>query len=155
SPYRATMVHAQALSWFLEGDLERADALFTRAYDLAAGLDSTPLAAMILAEQSLVAAARDESTQADTLLKQAVRIIDSGQLDTYWTSALVFAAAARSSALRGEMPEARHFVRRAATLRPLLTYALPVVSVQTLVELAHAYLALTDPSGALAVLEQA
>jgi len=53
------------------------------------------------------------------------------------------------------MREARQAVRRAARLRPLLTYALPVVSLQALLELAHAYLALVDPAGARVVLEQA
>ena len=82
-------------------------------------------------------------------------IVESDHLEAYWTSALVFAAAGRSAVNRGEMRPARRLVQRAASLRPLLTYALPVVSVQALLELAHAYLALTDPSGALAVLEQA
>jgi LuxR family maltose regulon positive regulatory protein len=53
------------------------------------------------------------------------------------------------------MGEARGLVGRAAALRTLLTEALPVVSVQVLLELARAYLALTDPAGAVAVLEQA
>ena len=66
-----------------------------------------------------------------------------------------FASAARAAAFRGDMAEARSQARRAARLRPLLTYALPVVSVQALVELARAYLALVDPSGARAVLDQA
>src|SRR5262249_40354937 len=48
SPYRATMLHTLALSWLLEGDLDQADAEFTHAYDLAVGLDSAPLAAMVL-----------------------------------------------------------------------------------------------------------
>jgi LuxR family transcriptional regulator, maltose regulon positive regulatory protein len=52
------------------------------------------------------------------------------------------------------MREAREQARRAARLRPLLTYALPVVSVQALVELARAYLAMVDPAGASAVLDQ-
>jgi len=51
-------------------------------------------------------------------------------------------------------PWAREYVIRAARLRPLLTYALPVVSVQVLLELARAYLALPDPDGARAVLRQ-
>ena len=40
-------------------------------------------------------------------------------------------------------------------LRPLLTHALPVVSVQALLRLARAYIALGDPDGAHAVLRQA
>ena len=44
---------------------------------------------------------------------------------------------------------------RAARLRPLLNYALPVVSAQALLEMARAYIALADPGGARAVLRQA
>jgi len=53
------------------------------------------------------------------------------------------------------MAEARELAARAARLRPLLTYALPIGSVQALLELARAYLALVDPEGARATLEQA
>ena len=55
---------------------------------------------------------------------------------------------------RGDIPKARYYVGRAARLRPLLTYALPVVSVQALLELARAYIALADPGGSAAVLGQ-
>ena len=45
-------------------------------------------------------------------------------------------------------------MQHAARLRPLLTYTLPVVSVQALLELATAYIALADPAGTQAVLSQ-
>ena len=86
---------------------------------------------------------------------RAAEILESGRFDGYWTSALVFAAAARAAAHRGHMHAARQYVKRAARLRPLMTYALPVVSVQALLELARAYLAVVDPAGARAALEQA
>ena len=155
SPYRATMLHYDALSWMLDGDLDRADNLFTRAYDAAVAFGAAPLAALTLAEQSLIAAERGQWLGVESMLGRAVEIVESGHLDGYWSSALIFAAAARAAAHRGEMRQARQFVQRAARLRPLLTYALPVVSLQTLIELARTYLALVDPSGALAVLEQA
>jgi LuxR family maltose regulon positive regulatory protein len=155
SPYRATMLHTQALSLLIEGKPEQADQLFTRAYDSAVGFGVQPLAALVLAEQSLLASSRDDWVTADAMLKRAVETVDTGPFDAYWTSALVLAAAARAAAHRGDMHEARRFVRRAARLRPLLTYALPVVSVQALLELAQAYLALVDPAGARVVLEQA
>jgi LuxR family maltose regulon positive regulatory protein len=88
------------------------------------------------------------------LVKRSLEIVARGPFDGYWTSALVFASAARVAAHRGDMAEARDQARKAARLRPLLTYALPVVSVQALVELARVYLALVDPAGAQAVLEQ-
>ena len=56
---------------------------------------------------------------------------------------------------RGDLDAARQHLTRAAGLRPLLTHALPVVSVQALLELARAYLALGDADGAQAVLRQA
>ena len=58
------------------------------------------------------------------------------------------------SAHRGDVARARDLVLRAARLRPLLSHALPVVSVQALLELARAYLALADPGGARAALRQ-
>lgn len=155
SPYRATMVHTEGLSYLLEGDLERAEASFAHAYDLAASLDTSPVTALVLAEQFQVAAERGDRVTAESLLERALEAVARGPYDGYWTSALVFASAARAAAQRGDLSEAREYARRAARLRPLLTYALPVVSVQTLVELARAYVALVDPAGARAVLGQA
>ena len=154
SPYRSTMLHTQGLSYLLAGDLERADASFAHAYDVAASIEASPLAALVLAEQFQIAAEREDWTAAESLIKRALEVVSRGPFDDYWTSALVFASAARAAAHRGDMGEAREHARRAARLRPLLTYALPVVSVQALVELARAYLALVDPAGARAVLEQ-
>ena len=78
-----------------------------------------------------------------------------GQFDDYWTSALVFAFAARVLLRRGDLVQGRQFVLRAARLRPLLSYGLPVVSVQALLEMARSYIALGDQGGARAVLRQA
>jgi len=148
------MLHTEGLSYLLEGDLERADASFAHAHDLAVSSESWPLASLVVAEQFQIAAEREEWTAADSLIKRSLEIVSRGPLDGYWTSALVFASAARAAAHRGNMREAREHARSAARLRPLLTYAIPVVSVQALVELARAYLALVDPAGSRAVLEQ-
>jgi LuxR family maltose regulon positive regulatory protein len=80
--------------------------------------------------------------------------VGHGGFDAYWTSALVYAWAARAALHRGDSGAARGHVTRAARLRPLLTYALPVVSAQALLELARAYVALGDPHGAHAALDQ-
>jgi len=154
SPYRATMHHTEGLSYLLEGDLEQADTSFAHAYDLAASVESSPLSALVLTEQFLVAVERDDWTAADLLIKRALEIVAGGPFDGYWTSALVYAAAAHAAVHGGTMHEARQYVHQAARLRPLLTYALPVVSVQALLELAHTYLALIDPAGARTVLDQ-
>jgi LuxR family maltose regulon positive regulatory protein len=154
SPYRATMLHTEGLSYLLEGDLDRADASFAHAYDVAVSIETSPVTALVLAEQFHVAVERDDWTAAESLIKRSLEVVGRGPFEQYWTSALVFASAAREAAHRGDMSEAREHAGRAARLRPLLTYALPVVSLQALVELARAYLALVDPAGARAVLEQ-
>lgn len=154
SPYRATMLHTEGLSYLLEHDLDRADAAFAHAADVAADAGSFPLTALVLAERCLVAVERDDWAAADNLIAQAVEIVETNHLNGYWTNALVFACAARAAAHSGDMHAARMHVRRAAALRPLLTYALPVVSTLALVEMARAYLALVDPSGARAALQQ-
>jgi LuxR family maltose regulon positive regulatory protein len=154
SPYRATMIHTEGLSYLLEDDLARADASFAHAYELSSSFETSPMTALVLAEQVLVAVERDEWVSAGSLVERALEEVARGPYDDYWTSALVFACAARVAAHLGDMSQAREHARRAARLRPLLTYALPVVSTQALVELARAYLALVDPAGARAVLEQ-
>ena len=155
SPYRATMLHTEGLSYLLEGEPDQADPILAHAFDAATDVGASPLAAVLLAERCLVAAGRDDWPAAEALSEQALSILEGGEFDDYWTSALVYAWAARTAIHRGDVAAARGHVIRAAGLRPLLTYALPVVSVQALLELAHAYIALTDPDGARAVLRQA
>ncbi len=155
SPYRASMVHTIGLSSLLDDDLDGAELLFAEAYDLAMGAKAFPLAALVLAERHLVAQARGDHLTADVEIDRAVRLVEQEGLGSFWTSALVYAAAARSTAHRGELLEARRYARQAARLRPLLTHLLPVVSVQALIQLAHAYVELVDPAGARAALNQA
>jgi LuxR family maltose regulon positive regulatory protein len=155
SPYRSAMVHTEALSLLLDGDPERADAVFARAFDAAIEVPAPPLAAVILAERGAIAAGRDDWAEATALADRALELIRGGRFDAYWTSALVYAWAARAALHRGDLNGARDHLARAAGLRPLLTHALPVVSVQALLELAGAYLTLGDPDGAQAVLGQA
>jgi LuxR family transcriptional regulator, maltose regulon positive regulatory protein len=155
SPYRATMLHTEGLSYLLEGEPDRADPILAHAFDAATDVGALPLAAVVLAERGLVAAGRDDWPAAEALTEQALSILQAGEFDDYWTSALVYAWAARTAIHRGDVAAAREHVIRAARLRPLLTWALPFVSVQALLELARAYLALTDPDGARAALRQA
>jgi LuxR family transcriptional regulator, maltose regulon positive regulatory protein len=154
SPYRATMLHTEGISYVLQGDHDRADPILAHAFDVAADANALPLAALILAERCIVAAQHDRWTDVATLAQRAVALVEAGHFEDYWTSALVYAWAARAALHRRDIPEAEYYVGRAARLRPLLTYALPVVSVQALLELARSYIALADPGGAAAVLGQ-
>ncbi|HJY67405.1 MAG TPA: LuxR C-terminal-related transcriptional regulator [Streptosporangiaceae bacterium] len=154
SPYRATMLHTEGISYLVQGDHDKADPILAHAFDFATGANALPLAALILAERCIVAAQRDRWTEVATLAQRAVALVEAGRFEDYWTSALVYAWAARDALHRRDLPMARYYVGRAARLRPLLTYALPVVSVQALLELTRSYIALADPGGAAAVLRQ-
>jgi LuxR family maltose regulon positive regulatory protein len=81
--------------------------------------------------------------------------VETGRFEDYWTSVLVYAWATRAALHQGDIARARYFLGRASRLRPLLTYVLPVVSVQALLEMARSYLTLADTGGAAAVLAQA
>jgi LuxR family transcriptional regulator, maltose regulon positive regulatory protein len=155
SPYRATMLYTEGISYLLEGDPARADPILARAVEVAAGAGSQPLAALILAEQCGVAAGRGDWPEVTALARRAVAIVEDGCLADYWTSALVYAWATRAALHRRDVPQARFYLGRASRLRPLLTYVLPVVSVQALLEMACSYMTLADPGGAAAVLAQA
>ena len=154
SPYRAAMLHAEGVGYLLEGDLERADAMFARAVDSAARAGLLPFIPVILAERGIVVGQRQDWPAVDEYVAQVLSMMQAGRFDDYWTSALVYAWAARAVLRRGDVGRGRQLVARAARLRPLLSYALPVVSVQALLEMARAYIALGDPGGARAVLRQ-
>jgi LuxR family maltose regulon positive regulatory protein len=155
SPYRATMLYTEGISFLLEGDPTRAGPILARALNLATHSGSLPLAGLILAEQCGVAAERNDWAEVTTLAEQAAAIVEDGHFGDYWTSALAYAWASRAAAHRGDVSRARFYLGRASRLRPLLTYALPVVSVQALLEMTRAYITLADPGGAAAVLAQA
>jgi LuxR family transcriptional regulator, maltose regulon positive regulatory protein len=155
SPYRATMLYTEAISYLLEGDPARAEPILARALDLATHSGSLPLAGLVLAQQCHLAAQRNLWREVTSLAERAVTIVQTGHFDDYWSSALVYAWAARAALHKGNVSQGRSYLGRASRLRPLLTYMLPVVSVQALLEMAHSYITLADPAGAAAVLTQA
>jgi LuxR family maltose regulon positive regulatory protein len=154
SPYRATMLYTEGLSHLLEDDPDRAHPILARALDVSVHVGSPPLTGLILAQQCSVAAQRNSWSEVTSLAQRAVGIVQAGRFDDYWTSALVYAWAARAALHQGNISQGRLYLGRASRLRPLLTYALPVVSVQALLEMARCYITLTDPAGAAAVLTQ-
>jgi LuxR family maltose regulon positive regulatory protein len=155
SPYRATMLFTEGLSYLLEDDPDRADTLLAAAGDASESAGATPLTAVVLTERAMIASGRQRWADVDDHTARALAILADGSFDEYWTSALVYAWAARAALRRGDVGEATACLDRAVRLRPLLTYSLPVVSLQALLELARAYISLTDTAGARAVLRQA
>jgi LuxR family maltose regulon positive regulatory protein len=155
SPYRATMLAYEGISHVLEDDPARAEPILARALDLAAHVGAPPLTGIILAQMCTLAAQRNSWSEVTALSQRAVAIVETGHFDDYFTSAIVYAWAARAALSEGNASRGRLYLRRASRLRPLLTYMLPVLSVQALLEMAHCYITLADRAGAAAVLLQA
>jgi LuxR family transcriptional regulator, maltose regulon positive regulatory protein len=155
SLHRWGMLHTEGVSYLAEGDPLKADSLLAHAADVASASEAAPAVALTWAGRAIAAIELGDWPAAEALADQALALLSQGQFDSYWTSALVYACGARICANRGEVDKAREYAAKAARLRPLLTYALPVVSVKSLLELGRAYLSLGDSSGAVAVLRQA
>jgi LuxR family maltose regulon positive regulatory protein len=99
--------------------------------------------------------ARGDWHDADLFAQRAHKTMRDGQLDDYSIGALVHAVAARVAARTGDVARARAHLTQAARVRPQLTYVMPTLSVQALIEIGRAYLALGDPAGARVVLREA
>lgn len=155
SPYRASMLFTEGLSHLIEGDATRAEPLLIRSAEAATAFGADPFAAMVFAVLGRVAAARDDWTSATQLGQRALGLIADGSFDEYWSSAPVFSFGATIAIRSARIDDARSRLAQAARLRPRLTYALPVMSVITLLDMAHSYIALTDRVGAMTVVSQA
>jgi LuxR family transcriptional regulator, maltose regulon positive regulatory protein len=155
SPWRATALLMEGIGHLLDGQAELADPILARVDEVAVALGATPAAAAALAERAIIALERRHWEEAGRLAERAVAVLEAGQLDGYAMAAFVHTVAARAALHRDGAADAREHLARAVHLRPLLTAAMPHRSVQTLLELARAYLALDDVAGARAVLRQA
>ncbi len=153
--FRAGMLFTVGMACAIQDPNAEADAILMRGYDAAFSFASWPLAAMALAERAGIAAAVGDWEDTHRLVEAAVDLVGDGTYDAYWSSALVFAWGARTALYRNDRELAKEYLVRASRIRPLLTYALPVVSLRALIELACAYLGLADAAGARSVLRQA
>lgn len=151
SPFRAGALLLEAMSHLLDGDIETADPILTRAADAGIYLRGLPAAACAIAQRALIALARGDVEQATSLAEQSMSLVAENHLDDYLEATLAYVASARLAVVAGDPATARVLAGRAARLRPLLTYAVPW-SAQFLLELSKLYLAIADPSGARSVL---
>jgi LuxR family maltose regulon positive regulatory protein len=138
----------------LAGETDQADDLFADAVEAGGALGTAEEVALALGERATIAAGREAWVQAEELTNQALASIRSSRMETYPTSALAAAVAARVALHRGERERADQLLARAQRLRPQLTYAMPWISVQTRLELARAYLTLADAGGAETMLRE-
>jgi LuxR family transcriptional regulator, maltose regulon positive regulatory protein len=155
SQWRTTALLLEGVAALLDGHPDQADPILAHAVELGTRTGILAGTATALAERAIVAMGRQQWHEATTLTNQALGLLETGRLNDYFISPLVHTVVARTALHRGDVPQAKAHLVQAAGRRPLLTYAVPSVAVQTLVELGRAYLMLEDAAGARTVLRQA
>ncbi len=154
SAFRPHAAAALAVSRLLAGEIEEADDMLADVAEEGLELGNPESAAAALAERAAVAIGRGRWVEAEEFTDRALWIAHHSRLEEYPPSAFACALAARIALHRGEAQRADEFLARAQRLRPLLTYALPHLSVQTRLELARAYLTIADAGGAERMLSE-
>ena len=155
SPYRATMLHVEGVTLIFSRATSTRRTPSSPAPSMRRHAPaSVPFIPVVLAERGIVAIERDDWAEAEALAEQALSIIEVGQFDEYWTSALVYAWAARVVLHRGDRRSPTSYVARAARLRPLLNYGSPSSRFRRCSRWRGPTSRLADPGGARAVLRQ-
>ena len=150
--WEPTALVALGVAHHLAGDDERADATLSRAVESAAAAGAVDTQIAALSERSLLAAARGAHGDADALACEASATAGSRRLGASVMRALELAASARAALHRGDRERAESEIAHANRLRPLLTHAVPWLSVQVGIELARTQLALADVAAARSLL---
>jgi LuxR family maltose regulon positive regulatory protein len=138
----------------LSGSPDEADDLFADVEDEAADLGAPDMVPLALAERALVAIERDEWMRAGELAERAVETARRSRREEAAVNALAYAVAGRTALYIGRTSSAGALLAKAQRRLPQLTYALPIPSVQTRLELARAYLTLADQAGARTMLRE-
>jgi LuxR family transcriptional regulator, maltose regulon positive regulatory protein len=154
SIWQPTALVALGVAQHLDGDDTHADATLARAVEAAAAVGAVDTQIAALSERSLLAAARAAYADAEALAGEATAAAGSRRLGASVTRALELAASARAALHRGDRERAASEIAHANRLRPLLTHAVPWLSVQVGLELARAQLTLADVDAARSLLQE-
>jgi LuxR family maltose regulon positive regulatory protein len=144
----------QGVARVLGGDLEGGDLSLEDAVSIGEEADAPDDLAVALCQRSLVAMARDQWDRAEVLTGQARASLRRAGIEESYATPLICALRARAAMHRGDVPAARQQLVDAQRLRPLLTYALPYLAVQTRIELARVHLVLADQAGARTLMRE-
>jgi LuxR family maltose regulon positive regulatory protein len=142
------------MATLLGGSADEADDIFADVVDEAGDLGAPDMVAIALAERALIAIGRDEWVHADELAEHAIETARHSRRENAALNALAYAVAGRTALHAGRTSRAHELLATAQRRLPQLTYALPVPSVQTRLELARAYLTLADQAGARTMLRE-
>ena len=154
SEWQAAALTLEGLAEIWDAHVDRADSLLARAVSTGRRFSEWAAMTLALGGRAVIAIGRGDWNDAMLHVSQSRDLIREHGLENCVTSGLAFAVATRCVVHQGEIGRARRLLAEAATIRPLLTTATPGISVQTLLEMARAHLALSDVAGARTVLRQ-
>jgi LuxR family maltose regulon positive regulatory protein len=146
---------AEGLATMAIDGIEAAEVLWTDGLWRSEPMQAHPFTTQGMAQRALAAIARSEWEEAQSWTERSLDLIEERRLDRYITSGLAFTLAARLSARAGDVASARSYLASAAGVRPRLTVAIPILAVQTLNEMAKAYIEVADMAGARRVTRDA
>ncbi len=135
----------------LLGDEAAADAAFAEAVEAGAMAGSM----VALARRASIALARGDSTAAESFARGAEAVLATAAYGSLVSALLVNAVSARVAIHLGDLARARERLVLAQLARPSASAAAPWFSVGALLELAHAYLAVSDLAGAQVAVREA
>jgi LuxR family transcriptional regulator, maltose regulon positive regulatory protein len=139
----------QGLARVLSNDLDRADAFFDDVIGIG-DVAAPEVLAEALCERSLLAMARGEWSQAESLAGQAGAVLGPAGIE----DAFVYAVQARAAWHQGDAAAARRKLVDAQRVRPLLNYSQPHLAVQARLELTRVHLALGEIDGARTLMRE-
>lgn len=153
SPWRANALWLLGGAHLLSGDVDAADVVFAEAIGASPSSGSTVMVA--LAKRAGIAMARGDWRAAEGFARQSRETLAKAHFDEIAAALVVYAVGARVAIHRGDVIGAHAELTRAQLVRPMASYGLPWFSVDALLELGRAYLALSDPAGARSVVREA
>ena len=154
SPWRANALYLVGAAEALLGDRETADLLLEQAV-LVGSSGSGATAMSALAGRASIRITAGDWAAADGFVREGRALLERGHYEGIGASVPIYALGARIAIHRGDLEAGRDDLVRAQLVRPLLNVAMPWFSVGALIELARAYLAISDPAGAQMVLREA
>ncbi len=154
SQWRPTALMLAGSTYEMLDDAEAADL----AYIEAIGTGSNGAWATVmtcLAKRAQLSLNAGDWAGAEDLIERADELRELWQFDGFVSVLFLHAISARIAIQRGDFERGRASLVRAQLLRPVANHAAPWLSVDALLNLSRAYLAISDPSGAQLALREA
>jgi LuxR family maltose regulon positive regulatory protein len=153
SQWRANALWLLAAAQTLLGDVEAAEHSLGEA--IADATYGAHLSVGAWARHASLKMRRADWDGATEAADEALRRLYESQYEDVLPALSVLAVSARAAAHRGESERARELLVEAQLVRPLASHAAPWLSVTALLDVARAYLAVSDPAGAQVALREA